>query len=113
MLAASLFLCVTVELINITVFSVYIFFSIAVKELQSILSMRCRFMRRSVIKFVFMLLTAFAIATLFVNEHIQCRLDHPSQEDKLPIIMTNDSGQEDELPIIVTETSKRNRFLGE
>jgi len=102
-----------VELINIPVFSVCIFFSIAVQELQSILSMRCRFVGRSVLKFVFMLLTAFAIGTLFVNEHVPCRLGHPSQEDKLPITMANHPGQEDELPIIVMETSKRNRFLGE
>jgi len=57
-------------------------------------------------KFGFMLLTVFAIGTLFVNdrEHIPCRrLDDLGQE----------LGQEDEPPIIKTETSKRNRILGE
>lgn len=99
MRSESLFLCVPVwQLINILVF-IYIFFSVAVQEYQSVLSMRCRFMSRSAIKFAFMLMVVFAIGTLFVNVNMPCRLDHPSQED--------------ELPNIVMETSKQNRFLGE
>ena len=76
---------------------IYDIFSVAVQEHQSIQSMRCTFKFRSVKKFAFILLTVFAIWTLFVNVYTTYKLD----------------GQEDGLPNIVMETLKRNRFLGE
>jgi len=87
-----------VPAINVPVF-IYIFFSVAVQEHQPILSMRCRFKRRSHTKFAFMVFTVFAIGVLFGNVFTPLPLDHPDQEDGLPNI--------------VTETSKWNRFLGE
>ena len=83
---------------NIPVFS-HIFFSVAVQEHQPILSMRCRFKRRSYIKFAFMFFMVFAIGAVFVNVFTPLPLDHPDQEDG----MQN----------VVEETSKWNRFLGE
>ena len=78
---------------------IYVFYSVAVQEYQSVLSMRCRFMCRSAIKFAFILMMVFGIGTLFVNVNMPCQLDHP--------------GQEDELPNIVIETTEKSRIHGE
>ena len=80
--------------------SIYIFFSVAAQELQAILSMRWRYKRRSVIKFVLMLLTVFALGILFANFYVYTPLQLNSQE-------------EDALPSIVMKTSKRNQLVGE
>ena len=83
---------------NIPVFN-YIFFSVAVQENQPILSMRCKFKRRSYMKFAFMFFTVFAIGALFVNVLTPLPLDPP--------------GHEDGLQNIEMETgSNWNRFLG-
>ena len=79
--------------------NISVIFFVAVQGRRPVLIMPCRFKYRHVRKFAFMLFTVYAIGALFVRVFTPLPLDHPSQEDGLPDI--------------VTETSKENRFLGE